>query len=112
MANGRNGIKIESSTSYDFDVIQGRIYGFEVFYDTSATATVTVSQGGFDDSGGTELFQEATLPLDPTAAMAITATGVARGFDLRATAKKMRFTSGVVSGDIYLRFQEVAHGRS
>lgn len=110
----RSGIKIASSNNYDFDCVEGRLYWFEVFYDTGATGDVTVQQGGDDikDSAGNVIFQAATLPTNPAASMVINETGNARGFDLRCSGRKIRFVAGTISGDAYIRFGEVAHGRS
>lgn len=101
-------IQALSSNNYDHRVVEGRLYYFEVFYASGATGTITAKQ--LSPDGVT--YQDATLPTDPTAAMAITATGVARGFDLRATSKVIRLAAGTISGDVRLVIGEVAHGRS
>ena len=99
---------ITANGDYDFSVTPGRIYWFEVFY-ASGTGTFTVSQQA---PNGTT-YQNATLPSDPSSAMAITATGVARGFDLRATGDKIRFTVASATGLVaYIRFGEAHNGRS
>lgn len=105
---GYSGMALSSSNDFDFEVIKGRLYWFEVFYASGATLTVTVKQLSPDKS----TYQNATLPSNPAADMVITASGVARGFDLRATGTTIRFSCGVLSGAANISFGEVQHGRS
>lgn len=101
-------VAITANGNYDYKTVPGRLYFFEVFY-AGGTGTFTVSQEAPDKT----TFQNATLPSNPAADMVITATGVSRGFDLRATGDKIRFTvSSASTLEAYISIGEIAHGRS
>ena len=93
---------------YTFDVVPGRLYYFNLGY-ISGTGTVTVKKRiGFT---GTD-YDTYKLPSDPTADMALAATGTETGYDIRASSNQIIFTVGSASS-LVLKFDigEVHHGR-
>jgi hypothetical protein len=101
------GNEITADGDYDWDTIPGRMYTFSLYY-TGGTGTVTVLRENGDDGTYTNY----KLPTDPTANMALAASGTELGYDVRATGNSIRFTvSSASSLQLKIKVYEIHHGR-
>lgn len=107
MAKLSPGNTITADGSYDWDTIPGRIYSFSLYY-AAGTGTVTVSR----ENGSTGNYSNYKLPTDPTANMALAASGTELGYDVRATGESIRFTvSSASSLELEVKVYSVHNGR-
>ncbi len=102
------GNEITADGNYDWDTIPGRFYSFSLFY-VAGTGTVTVQR----ENGSEGEYTEYKLPTDPTASMALAASGTELGYDVRATGSTIRFVvSSASSLRLKIKVYEIANGRS
>ncbi len=99
---------ITADADYIIDVSAGKLYYFNLGY-IAGTATVTVKKR--IGNTGTD-YDTYKLPSDPTADMALAATGTETGYDIRASSNQVIFTVASASTlDLKIDFGEVHHGR-
>ena len=99
---------VTANNDYYFDTVPGRLYFFNLGY-LSGTATVTVKKRiGYS---GTD-YANYKLPSDPTADMALAATGTETGYDIRATSNRIIFTVASASSlSLKIDIGDVHNGR-
>ena len=107
MAKLNVGNEITADGSYDWDTIPGREYVFSLYY-AAGTGTVTVLR----ENGDSGNFTNYKLPTDPTANMALAATGTELGYVVKATGNSIRFTvSSASSLQLQIKVYSIGHGR-
>ena len=98
---------ITANGNYDWDTVPGRAYSFTLEY-VAGTGTVTVQR----ENGRNGTYTGYKLPTDPTAAMALAATGTELGYTVRAMGESIRFVvSSASSLQLRIHIYEVNHGR-
>jgi hypothetical protein len=108
MAKLSPGNTITANDSYDWDTVPGRLYSFSLYY-AAGTGTVTVLR----ENGQENTFTNYKLPTDPTANMALAATGTELGYEVRATGSSIRFTVSLASSlQLQIKVYEINNGRS
>lgn len=98
---------ITANGNYDWDTVAGRLYGFSLEY-VNGTGTVTVQR----ENGNLGTFAGYKLPTDPTAAMALAASGTELGYVVRAMGESIRFVvSSASSLQLRIHIYEIHNGR-
>ena len=100
---------ITANGDYTYQTIPGRLYYFNLGY-LAGTGTVTVKKRiGYSGTN----YDTYKLPSDPTAVMALAATGTETGYDVRASSNQIVFTvSGATGLQLKIDIGEVKNGRS
>ena len=99
---------VSADNDYYFDCVAGRLYYFNLGY-LAGTGTVTVKKRiGYSGTS----YSNYKLPSDPTANMALAATGTETGYDIRATSNRVIFTvSSASTLSLKVDIGDVANGR-
>ena len=105
------GTDITADNDYWITVVPQTVYSFTIRY-VLGTGTFTVQDGRSYDQAEPDEVSNFTLPTDPTADMAIAATGTAKGYDVRCNGNRLVFSLASASGlTARIDVGKVPHGR-